>query len=90
MFWKKKETRELTREEKRKATLIERYGPNYAHEFGLQTAATNKERYGDKFYEDAGRKGGKISRGGGFADHDLAVRAGRIGGKASRRTKKEV
>ena len=56
---------------------------------GRKAAATNKQRYGLNFYESIGRKGGKISRGGGFAmNRALAVEAGRRGGKASRRTKK--
>jgi len=55
---------------------------------GKKAAATNKQRYGLMFYEQIGRKGGQISRGGGFAfDTDLAREAGRKGGKASRRTK---
>lgn len=55
---------------------------------GLRAAATNKTRYGLNFYEQIGRKGGKISRGGGFAvNRELAVEAGRKGGRASRRTK---
>jgi general stress protein YciG len=55
---------------------------------GRKAAATNKQRYGLAFYEQIGRKGGQISRGGGFAsDTDLAREAGRKGGKASRRTK---
>jgi general stress protein YciG len=55
---------------------------------GRKAAATNKQRYGLNFYEAIGRKGGKISRGGGFAmNRNLAVEAGRKGGKASRRTK---
>lgn len=58
-------------------------------EGGKQAAATNKERYGDGFYKAIGRKGGKLSKGGGFASNpDLAVEAGRRGGKASRRPKK--
>jgi len=57
---------------------------------GRKAAATNKQRYGMAFYEQIGRKGGKISRGGGFAQNrELAVEAGRKGGKASRRTKAE-
>ena len=57
---------------------------------GRKAAATNKQRYGMAFYEQIGRKGGKISRGGGFAQNrELAVEAGRKGGKASRRTKSE-
>ena len=55
---------------------------------GMKAAATNKMRYGLNFYEQIGRKGGKISRGGGFAvNRELAVEAGRKGGRASRRTK---
>ncbi len=58
---------------------------------GRKAAATNKMRYGLSFYEQIGRKGGKISRGGGFAmNRELAVEAGRRGGKASRRTKANV
>ncbi len=53
---------------------------------GLKAAATNRLRHGLNFYSGIGRKGGKISRGGGFAmNHDLAVEAGRIGGAKSRR-----
>lgn len=55
---------------------------------GRKAAATNKQRYGLAFYEQIGRKGGKISRGGGFAvNPELAREAGRKGGRASRRTK---
>jgi general stress protein YciG len=58
---------------------------------GRKAAATNKQRYGLNFYEQIGRKGGKISRGGGFAtNRSLAVKAGRKGGKASRRKKADV
>jgi general stress protein YciG len=54
---------------------------------GQKAAATNKQRYGLGFYESIGRKGGHISRGGGFAmNRELAVEAGRRGGRA-RRTK---
>jgi general stress protein YciG len=58
---------------------------------GRKAAATNKQRYGEDFYTLIGQKGGKISRGGGFAmNRDLAIEAGRKGGKASRRTKRDV
>ena len=54
---------------------------------GHKAAATNKARYGLNFYEQIGRRGGQISRGGGFAvNRELAVTAGRKGGKASRRS----
>ncbi len=55
---------------------------------GRRAAATNKMRYGANFYESIGAKGGKISRGGGFAKNpNLAREAGRRGGMASRRRK---
>ncbi len=55
---------------------------------GMKAAKTNKQRYGREFYEEIGRKGGKISTGGGFAkDPELARKAGRLGGLRSRRTK---
>lgn len=54
---------------------------------GRKAAATNKTKDPD-FYKKIGRKGGKISSGGGFAlNPELARAAGRIGGVASRRTK---
>jgi hypothetical protein len=57
---------------------------------GRKAAATNKQRYGDSFYRIMGRKGGTISRGGGFAANpELASEAGRKGGQASRRTARE-
>jgi general stress protein YciG len=53
---------------------------------GRKAAATNKQRYGLNFYVQIGSKGGKISRGGGFAtNRELAVEAGRKGGKVSHR-----
>ncbi len=55
---------------------------------GIKAATTNKQRYGVAFYERIGRKGGSISRGGGFAKNpELARVAGRKGGQASRRKK---
>ncbi len=53
---------------------------------GKKAAATNKERYGEDFYVRMGRKGGAISRGGGFAKNpELARIYGAKGGKLSRR-----
>ncbi len=55
---------------------------------GVKAAQTNKQRYGVQFYERIGRKGGTISRGGGFAKNpELARIAGRKGGMQSRRSK---
>jgi general stress protein YciG len=55
---------------------------------GDKAAKTNKQRYGQAFYEEIGRLGGKKSTGGGFAkDPELARRAGRLGGLRSRRHK---
>lgn len=52
---------------------------------------TNKERYGLNFPEIIGRKGGQVSRGGGFAygplGHDRAVVAGTKGGRARKGNK---
>ena len=54
---------------------------------GNKARDTNNTRY-PGFYKMIGRKGGKISRGGGFAlNRDLAVAAGKKGGAASRRGK---
>ncbi|GAB3068034.1 hypothetical protein GCM10027080_05770 [Pedococcus soli] len=55
---------------------------------GAKAAATNKIRYGFDFYKMIGRKGGTISRGGGFVGEggrERARVAGAKGGKASRR-----
>lgn len=55
---------------------------------GLKAAQTNKTRHGKNFYAEIGRKGGQNGTTGGFAaDRDLARRAGRAGGKKSRRGK---
>jgi general stress protein YciG len=62
---------------------------------GRKAANTNKSKYGVDFYGQIGRKGGKISRGGGFAydkvgadgltGRQRAVEAGRLGGTVSRK-----
>lgn len=55
---------------------------------GLKTAETNKIRHGENYYKNIGRAGGKISRGGGFAQNkDLAREAGRKGGEISRKNR---
>lgn len=55
-------------------------------EGALKAAASNMKRYGSDYYRRIGKKGGLISRGGGFAsNHELAVSAGRKGGTISRR-----
>ena len=54
---------------------------------GLKTVKTIKERHGEDFYRIIGAKGGRNGHTGGFAsNHELAVRAGKIGGSKSRRT----
>lgn len=58
---------------------------------GRRAARTNKLRHGRSFYAEIGRKGGRKSRGGGFAaNRGLASLAGRKGGKISRRGKAKV
>lgn len=55
---------------------------------GKECAKTNISRYGTDYYQRIGRSGGKKSRTGGFFNNsELASRAGRKGGLASRRTK---
>ena len=59
-------------------------------EGALKAAQTIKEKYGKDFYSRIGKKGGTNGRGefytGGFTgDKELAARAGRIGGKISKR-----
>lgn len=57
-------------------------------EGGKKAATTNKAKYGEDFYAKMGAVGGKRGHTGGFyANRELARRAGRIGGKVSRRTK---
>lgn len=57
---------------------------------GKAAAATNKAKYGNDFYAKIGAIGGRKGKTGGFfADRELARRAGAIGGRISKRTKKE-
>lgn len=56
---------------------------------GRKAAATNKAKYGKDFYARIGAMGGKLGHTGGFyANRELARRAGQLGGRISRRTKK--
>jgi hypothetical protein len=56
---------------------------------GQAAAKTNKNKYGSDFYAKIGAKGGKAGHTGGFyANRELARKAGAIGGRISRRTKK--
>lgn len=72
---------------------------------GAKAATTNKERHGSDYYRNLGRKGGTISRGGGFASDKVGadgltgperakivgVKGGRAGkGILKPRMKKEV
>jgi hypothetical protein len=58
-------------------------------EGGQAAAKTNKNKYGSDFYAKIGAKGGKAGHTGGFyANRELARKAGAIGGRISRRTKK--
>ena len=53
---------------------------------GKKAALTNKERHGDNFYREIGRKGGINGHTGGFfANPELARIAGKKGGTISRR-----
>jgi uncharacterized protein len=56
---------------------------------GRAAAATNKAKYGADFYARIGSVGGRKGHTGGFyANRELARRAGAVGGRISRRTKK--
>lgn len=55
-------------------------------EGGRKAAITNKKKYGENFYAEMGRIGGRNGHTGGFASNpELAKRAGRIGGLKSKR-----
>lgn len=61
-------------------------------EGGRKAAKTNKEKYGNDFYANIGRRGGRNGHTGGFAANpELARRAGQKGGRKSKRgpSKKE-
>ena len=53
---------------------------------GQKAAATNRKKYGRKFYAEIGAKGGRNGHTGGFAANpELARQAGRKGGLKSKR-----
>ena len=53
---------------------------------GRKAAITNREKYGDDFYANIGRKGGTNGHTGGFASNpELAKIAGAKGGRKSKR-----
>lgn len=55
---------------------------------GRKAAVTNKLKYGDNFYANIGRRGGRNGHTGGFAANpELAKIAGAIGGRKSKRGK---
>lgn len=55
---------------------------------GLKASETNKKKYGEDFYKNIGRRGGKACVPKGFAvNPELAKRAGSRGGKLSKRGK---
>lgn len=57
-------------------------------EGGRKAAATNKKKYGNRFYQQIGRIGGEHSNTGGFRyGSELARTAGAKGGRRSRRGK---
>lgn len=66
---------------------------------GQKAAATNKVKYGQKFYAEIGAMGGRKSNNGGFASYKVgpdgltgrerARIAGQVGGRKSRRTPKK-
>lgn len=53
---------------------------------GLKAAKANKAKFGENWYKEIGRIGGRNGHTGGFASNpELARRAGAIGGRISRR-----
>jgi general stress protein YciG len=53
---------------------------------GLKAVKVIKERLGEDWYEQIGRRGGQVSRGGGFTDREFASEMG----KKARQKQKEV
>lgn len=60
-------------------------------EGGLKASATNRKLHGEDFYKIIGAKGGRNGHTGGFASNpELARKAGAIGGRISKKGKKNV
>jgi general stress protein YciG len=57
-------------------------------EGGKLAAKTNKQKWGEKFYAEIGKRGGMVRGRKGFAVSGLAAEAGRKGGAISRRRSK--
>ena len=57
---------------------------------GKKTAKTNKEKYGKNYYKLIGARGGSVKNAlkGFGGNHELAVRAGTLGGSISKRNYK--
>lgn len=53
---------------------------------GAKTRDTNKRKWGENFYREIGKRGGRAKVPKGFAVTGLASSAGKIGGMKSRRT----
>jgi general stress protein YciG len=51
----------------------------------LHGSELTKAKHGSDFYRMIGSKGGRKSHGGGFRDPNVASRAGKIGGKWSKK-----
>lgn len=62
-------------------------------EGGARAAATNKQKYGSDFYVKIGAMGGRLGRTGGFAAGEAGKERARIygaiGGKISKRRKRD-
>lgn len=55
------------------------------HDGAIKAVETVKKKHGKDFYAKIGAMGGKNGHTGGFCDIELARRAGKIGGRRSRR-----
>lgn len=81
---------EASRVAKRRDTIIARYGSLHALAVQVGAKAKAANLAGDpNYYVKIGKLGGETSRGGGFADRELASRAGRLGGAAGKGKKRK-